>query len=110
MKRRVHALKVHLDKESARISQHKRRIRRRRWKPPSPFYVNAQYKDFDRDRDKEICEVAGRKHSDGSGYAFLTEMRDLSFGFDRRSSAIACAKRVSKLRGVKATVEGRVWP
>lgn len=87
----------------------RRRIRRRRKKPPA-FYVSAEYKDFDRDRDKEICKVARRKYSDGSGYAFTSELRELSFDFDLRSSAIACAKRISKLRGVKATVEGRVWP
>lgn len=83
---------------------------RRRWTPPAPFTVIAEYKGYDHDRDDEIRVAARKKHSDGSGYWFTNNVRDLSFGFDRRSAAIAAAKRITKLRGVKARVEGRVWP
>ena len=46
-----------------------------------------------------------------AGYALFTDTRDVSFGFARRSSAIAAAKRLKKLRRrLKIEVTGRVWP
>jgi len=98
-------------KRNRRRRARARRARRRfRWIPPPPFSVMAEYKGFDGARDKAIAKAAGRKHSDGSGFGFLSETRDLEFGFKTRRSAIAAAKRVNALRGVKAIVTGRVWP
>jgi len=80
-----------------------------RWKPPPPFSVMVEYKGFDHERDKAICAAVGRRH-DGAGFSFTEGWRDLEFGFHRRTSAIAAAKRAKQLGGVNATVTGRVWP
>lgn len=93
----------------------KKKIKRSIWKPP-PFRVEVEYKLVDgrnfveRNLDKEICKAAGKSYSAGSGYDFGTGERDLEFDFKRKNSAIAAAKRIKKIRGVKAVVIGRVWP
>jgi hypothetical protein len=87
----------------------KRRTPKRKWHP-APFSVSAEYKGYDSLLDRAIVSAMRRKHCDGSGYDFADNKRDLSFDCERRAAAIAAAKRVRKIRGVKAIVTGRVWP
>lgn len=99
-------------KKKAKRNLRKARRRLRGWRPPPPppFEVEVEYKYFSYDLDIEIREAAGRIRSDGSGYMLPEQTRDLCFGFKKRDSAIAAAKRINKIRGVKAIVTGRVWP
>lgn len=99
--------------KSDAITKRKRRRKGFRSKP-APFRVLVQYgPGLDSDFDREI-EIVARAQSLGSGYSFLDEQRDLDFGFDRKISAVAAAKRLSELKfngkKIKVTVEGQVWP
>lgn len=93
---------------------HKRRLRapsRRRFRLPLPFTLEVTYRGLvDYDVEKLLKKVS-RGVFEGSGYAFFDDTRDVTFGFKRRGSAVAAAKRLKKLRrGLKVTVTGRIWP
>jgi hypothetical protein len=89
--------------------------KRRRWPPrplPLPFTVTVEYKDPEDDLDLEIEKLMGKGRKEGSGYNFVDDLSDMSFGFLTRRVAIARAKRVKKKFGrkIKVRVEGRIWP
>lgn len=91
--------------------------RRRRYVVPAPFTLVVVYKfGPDGDLEKKLDQIVRPGKREGSGYAFNDDARDVAYGFKRRASAVAAAKRVTayarriKLAGFKAVVEGRVWP
>jgi hypothetical protein len=104
----VDVIKVATEAKVADFWQRRRRRRRK----PDPFYLNVVYLGMpDREVEKTIAAEIGRRYSDGSGYSFTDDERDLSFGFQSRALAIKFARKVKKLKGVKrVTVDGRVWP
>lgn len=91
--------------------------RRKRYVEPAPFTLVVEYKfgpDSAFEKKLEKVVVPGKR--EGSGYAFFDDVRDVSFGFKRRRSAVAAAKRVVarnrrvKMAGLKVRVSGQVWP
>jgi len=68
------------------------------------YRLVVSYNGYDQEFDRNIKEVVGRE-SNGSGYCFIDDTRDLDFIFVRLQGLISAKERVKSKLGKKVKIK-----